>query len=109
MNKFAGEIEIAYEHFMTLVEATKPRTISKEHFIYIAELLADKVERAVEGSYNSGERTPWTKDTEARYVKAVSDLGLGPFDILQRTMDMMSRQTSGIVRGQPVGSEQEVV
>ena len=70
MTKFTAEIEYAYQHFMTLVEGTHPRTLSKDHFEHVAGILANAVERAVEAKYNSGERTPWTKDAEAKYVSA---------------------------------------
>ena len=80
MTKFAAEIEYAYQHFMTLVEGTHPRTLSKDHFEHVAGILANAVERAVEAKYNSGDRTPWTKDTEAKYMNALNavkaDLGM---------------------------------
>ena len=52
MTKFTAEIEYAYQHFMTLVEGTHPRTLSKDHFEHVAGILANAVERAVEAKYS---------------------------------------------------------
>ena len=71
MTKFTDEIEYAYQHFMTLVEGTHPRTLSKDHFEHVAGILANAVERAVEAKYNSGERAPWTEDADTKDVNAL--------------------------------------
>lgn len=73
MTKFTAEIEYAYQHFMTLVEGTHPRTLSKDHFEHVAGILANAVERAVEAKYNPGERTPRTKDTDTKHVNQLEE------------------------------------